>query len=165
LPGLQSAGCVVGKALRAHAPVPTMTGCYLLHFDPPFKHAKHYLGWAKKIASRVQKHQAGQSRARLTTAAAQAGVQMTLARTWPGATRIDEARIKRQGGLARSCPLCCAAGLTRDQKYIANKKARSLLARPDAVETLFTEPAPGPCSSSPGACQSQTSDHPVMVQE
>lgn len=134
-----------------------MTGLYLLHFDPPFKHAKHYLGWAKKIASRVQKHQAGTSRARLTCVAAAAGVTMTLVRTWPGATRVDEARIKRQGGLARSCPVCCAAGLTRDQKYIANKKTRSLLERPEPVVNLVTESMPPThVQTSKAANQNQT---------
>jgi predicted GIY-YIG superfamily endonuclease len=32
---------------------------YLIHFDAPYKHAKHYIGWTEDLSSRIQSHVAG----------------------------------------------------------------------------------------------------------
>ncbi|MBO0885357.1 MAG: hypothetical protein J2P17_34495, partial [Mycobacterium sp.] len=61
---------------------------YLLHFDRPYKHARHYLGWARDLETRLTAHQTGHG-ARLLEVIQQAGISWTLARTWPG-TRIRE---------------------------------------------------------------------------
>ncbi len=98
----------------AQAVVTRGSGCYLLHFEPRYKHAGHYLGWAEDIGRRVYDHEMGQSGVPLTTAAARAGVSMTLARTWPGLDRDGERKLKgfrntgRKGGLRRLCPICKA---------------------------------------------------------
>ena len=78
---------------------------YLLHFNTPFGHAKHYTGWSTDLPLRLAEHAAGRG-ARLTEVVAAAGITWTLARTWPNKTRTDERRIKNQGGAARRCPLC-----------------------------------------------------------
>lgn len=78
---------------------------YLLHFDRPYRHARHYLGWAKDVDARLAEHAAGQG-ARLLQVVAAAGISWTLARTWPGVTRNRERQLKRMGGAARRCPLC-----------------------------------------------------------
>ena len=36
-----------------------MTGVYLIHFAPAYKHAKHYLGYAEDIDARLQAHRDG----------------------------------------------------------------------------------------------------------
>lgn len=78
---------------------------YLLHFDEPFSHARHYLGWTGgPLEVRLDTHLAGNG-ARLLAAVHSAGIGWRLARTWAGA-RSRERQIKRQGGLGRSCPLC-----------------------------------------------------------
>ena len=77
---------------------------YLLHFDQPYKHARHYLGWAVNVKRRLADHAAGRG-ARLTAVVREAGIGWTLARLWPG-SRARERQIKRQGGLSRCCPLC-----------------------------------------------------------
>jgi predicted GIY-YIG superfamily endonuclease len=77
---------------------------YLLHFDRPYKHARHYLGWADDLAARLARHARGQG-ARLLQVLREQGIGWQLTRTWPG-TRDRERQIKRQGGLARCCPLC-----------------------------------------------------------
>ncbi|MEV4317093.1 hypothetical protein [Actinocrispum sp. NPDC049592] len=77
---------------------------YLLHFDRPYRHARHYIGWAKNVTSRLALHDAGQG-ARLLQVVRAEGITWTLARTWPG-TRLRERQIKRMGGAARRCPLC-----------------------------------------------------------
>jgi hypothetical protein len=77
---------------------------YLIHFDPPYRHAKHYLGWSERFTIRVAADMAGQG-ARLMAVALKAGSTFTLAATWPG-TRALERRLKRCGGRARFCPIC-----------------------------------------------------------
>ncbi len=83
-----------------------MTGTvYLLHFDRPYKHARHYLGWTPgSVQARLRLHRKG-SGARLMTVIRDAGIGFELARTWPGG-RGRERQIKRQGGASRCCPLC-----------------------------------------------------------
>ncbi len=85
---------------------------YLLHFDRPLAHARHYLGWSATIRSlhrRVDHHAAGTSGARLIDAIKKAGIGFTLARIWPDGTRQDERRMKQRGH-ARMCPICQEAG-------------------------------------------------------
>lgn len=78
---------------------------YLLHFEAPYQHARHYLGWTGgELTTRLADHAAGNG-ARLLAVVASAGIQWRLARIWDG-TRARERQIKRQGGLSRSCPLC-----------------------------------------------------------
>lgn len=77
---------------------------YLLHFDRRYQHAGHYTGWAADLNARLAEHAAGRG-ARLLTVVRDAGINWTLARTWPG-SRGRERQLKRQGGAARRCPLC-----------------------------------------------------------
>ena len=77
---------------------------YLLHFDQPYKHARHYVGWARNVKRRLAEHAAGRG-ARLLAVVKAAGIGWQLARLWPG-SRARERQIKRQGGHARQCPLC-----------------------------------------------------------
>ncbi len=77
---------------------------YLLHFQQPYRHARHYLGWTEDLAARLEQHQKGQG-ARLLTVVREAGISWSLSRTWQG-DRNRERQIKRMGGLSRSCPDC-----------------------------------------------------------
>ncbi len=77
---------------------------YLLHFDHPYKHARHYVGWARNVKRRLAEHAAGRG-ARLLEVVKAAGIGWQLARMWPG-SRARERQIKRQGGHARHCPMC-----------------------------------------------------------
>jgi hypothetical protein len=80
---------------------------YLLHIEPSYRHAAHYLGFARQpVAARLAEHQAGRG-ARLTQVAIEAGCALILARTWPGCTRHDERRRKGRS-LRPLCPICQA---------------------------------------------------------
>lgn len=82
-----------------------MTGTvYLLHFDRPYKHARHYTGWAADLDARLDQHRHGHG-ARLLAVLKDAGIGWQLARTWPG-DRRRERQIKNMGGASRSCPFC-----------------------------------------------------------
>lgn len=84
---------------------------YLLHFDRPFRHARHYMGYANDatLHGRIDQHYAATlgdgHHHRLLQHVRAAGISFTLARVWPGATRADERRMKCCGH-ARRCPLC-----------------------------------------------------------
>jgi hypothetical protein len=78
---------------------------YLIHIDPPYKHAKHYKGWTDRpVARRFADHLAGRG-ALLTRMAVQAGSRLTLARVWPNTTKDREDSIKHRSGV-RMCPEC-----------------------------------------------------------
>ena len=83
-----------------------MTGTvYLLHFDRPYQHARHYIGFTRAgLRNRLAAHERGEG-ARLLAVVHAAGIGWTLARTWPGG-RARERQIKRQGGASRCCPMC-----------------------------------------------------------
>lgn len=81
------------------------TGCYLLHFEPSYKHAKHYLGYADDVEPRVHAHLHGRG-ARLTQVAHHAGVTMILVRVWVDATRKTERTFKNRSHVPILCPIC-----------------------------------------------------------
>jgi predicted GIY-YIG superfamily endonuclease len=78
---------------------------YLLHFDKPYQHASHYLGWSSNLPVRLAAHESGRG-ARLTEVVAEAGIRWVLTRTWPGVSRDFERALKNQGGASRRCPGC-----------------------------------------------------------
>lgn len=90
-----------------------MTGLYLLHFDPPYRHAGHYLGFALDVDRRVDEHlRSLASSSPLVRAAIAAGSAVSLARVWPGGDRTLERRLKRRHCHARFCPVCLEKGAT-----------------------------------------------------
>jgi predicted GIY-YIG superfamily endonuclease len=86
------------------APAGAIGTIYLLHFDRPYRHARHYLGWTDNLEQRLALHTKGQG-ARLLAVIAAHGIGWTLARTWTG-TRTHERQLKNQGGASRRCPAC-----------------------------------------------------------
>ena len=57
---------------------------YLLHFAPPYKHARHYLGSTDDLDARLAAHRSGRG-ARLTQVAVQNGshrLRCKTARAW-----------------------------------------------------------------------------------
>lgn len=83
---------------------------YLLHFDRPYRHARHYTGYARdeKSLERRLRHHANGSGARLTQVVAAAGIGWTVARVWEDGDRTHERSLKNSGGASRYCPLCRA---------------------------------------------------------
>ena len=79
---------------------------YLLHFAKPYKHAKHYLGWAQHLEARLEHHRAGTG-ARLMQVVTEAGIDWEVSRTWEGDRNL-EAQLKRRKDSPRLCPICAA---------------------------------------------------------
>lgn len=81
------------------------TGIYLIHFDPAYKHAKHYLGFAPSIERRIHAHLRGRG-ARLTQVARDAGCTLLLVRIWENADRTTERKFKNRSHVPMLCPIC-----------------------------------------------------------
>ncbi len=77
---------------------------YLIHFDQPYKHARHYLGYASDVSARLQLHASGQG-ARLMQVIVEAGITWRLARTWSGG-RDFERKLKSRKKASELCPFC-----------------------------------------------------------
>lgn len=77
---------------------------YLLHFNQPYGHAPHYLGWTEHLEQRLARHHTGGG-ARLMAVITDAQITWRLAQTWEG-TRAVERRLKNRGGHAWICPIC-----------------------------------------------------------
>lgn len=84
---------------------------YLLHFDDPLSHARHYLGSANQLLKRLTDHAAGDG-ARITQVLHERGLAWQLCRVWiprtpeKGEHRKLESILKNQHNGPRYCPIC-----------------------------------------------------------
>lgn len=78
---------------------------YLLHFDEPYKHAGHYVGFTESPnGERFEAHLVGAG-ARLLQVLGAVGIGWQPVRVWRG-RRDDERRLKRASHHRRACPVC-----------------------------------------------------------
>lgn len=77
---------------------------YLIHFERPLAHARHYLGWTQDLDKRLDAHRAGWG-GKLMRAVGVAGIPWSVVWTGPG-DRNRERLIKNRGSLVRCCPTC-----------------------------------------------------------
>jgi len=82
---------------------------YLVHFERPFKHAKHYVGFTDvTLRERFKRHTSNARLRRgsaLMRAVLEAGIKFKVVKVWDG-DRNDERRVKIDGHSARRCPVC-----------------------------------------------------------
>lgn len=78
--------------------------CYLLHFDRPYKHARHYLGWTTDLPARLDEHLNGNG-ARLLEVITAEGIGFEVVRIWHNKTLADEKRLKQKHSV-KLCPIC-----------------------------------------------------------
>jgi len=77
---------------------------YLLHFDVPYKHAQHYVGFTtsyETVENRLKEHESGNGSKLLR----KVGKGFKLARLWYG-TKDDERAIKNTHHRRAFCPMC-----------------------------------------------------------
>lgn len=82
---------------------------YVVHFERPYKHARHYLGWTRELKQRFYRHTSLAPIRRgsaLMRAVVAAGIAFKVVRVWPDRTRYDERR-KHGNGHSQRCPVCC----------------------------------------------------------
>lgn len=79
---------------------------YLLHFNAPLSHARHYIGATNNLEKRLKRHAAGRG-ACIMKAVRKAGIGWTVARIWEGNYELEK-ELKRQKHSERYCPICQA---------------------------------------------------------
>ena len=82
---------------------------YLIHFDEPYRHARHYLGVAQNLDNRLAEHRQG-SGARLMQVVGEAGIGWQVARTWTGDRKLER-HLKNRHDAPGLCPLCLFKGV------------------------------------------------------
>jgi predicted GIY-YIG superfamily endonuclease len=82
---------------------------YLIHFDQPYYHARHYLGTTNDLEHRLQQHAKGRryGGARLMEVIIQAGISWRVACTWAGGRELEQ-QLKAWNNGSRLCPICKA---------------------------------------------------------
>jgi hypothetical protein len=83
-----------------------LQGCYLVHFDQPYKSgrhpgAQHYVGDSDDIDRRIEMHRKGHGSPLLPALAV--GIDFRVVRTWPGTDRHFERKLHIRHG-SRLCP-------------------------------------------------------------
>lgn len=79
---------------------------YILHIEPPYRHARHYIGYTTRgVRDRVAEHIAGRG-SPLVRAALDAGHEITVAHVWRCGTRLFERHLKNLKSTNRWCRLC-----------------------------------------------------------
>ena len=78
---------------------------YLIHFEQPYKHARHYLGYSDNLAARIAAHEHGNG-ARLMSVISRNDIRWVVARVWPNGGPDLERKLKRHHGSCDLCPIC-----------------------------------------------------------
>jgi len=81
---------------------------YLIHFDRPYKHAQHYIGFTDNLEQREHAHQCTCDGARLLQVVREAGIEFHVVRTWPDGDRTFERKLKNRKKSSELCPVCRA---------------------------------------------------------
>ena len=92
-----------------------MPDLFLLHFDPPYQHARHYLGYAVgtgRGAAYARRIAAGTALGphELVMAAQADGCTIHVADVLHGEGRATQRRLRANGSLSRFCHYCREAG-------------------------------------------------------
>lgn len=79
---------------------------YLIHFDTPYKHAQHYLGFTQNLIQRIAEHKQGTKKAsRLMQVIRENNINWDCVRVWYG-DRNFERKLKNQKNSRKLCPVC-----------------------------------------------------------
>jgi predicted GIY-YIG superfamily endonuclease len=79
---------------------------YLIHFDKPFKHASHYIGWAKRDLEQRMKHHRSGTGSKLMKAVTNAGIGWKVVKVWEDGDRTFERSLKNKKKSSCICPVC-----------------------------------------------------------
>lgn len=82
---------------------------YLLCYNKPLYHAKHYLGNTSNLDNRIRRHRSGQSRAHLPMAFHKLGIDFIVSRTWEGSFALEK-QLKKRKNNRKLCPICSMKG-------------------------------------------------------
>jgi predicted GIY-YIG superfamily endonuclease len=92
---------------------------YLLHFDRPYKHARHYIGSADKLQPRMSEHLRGKG-SRLIQVIQACGIAWQLVAVWKGGRQFERG-LKNRKDATQICPLCI---VDRRKRKAQSKRSR-----------------------------------------
>lgn len=86
---------------------------YLIHFDKPYKHAMHYIGFCETggLQARLERHKSGDG-SKLLAVIQKAGIGWSVSRVWEQGDRTFERSLKKRAA-TRNCPMCDPKALNR----------------------------------------------------
>jgi predicted GIY-YIG superfamily endonuclease len=90
---------------------------YLIHFDRPYKHAGHYLGYASDLEKRLERHRKGRG-SRLLDVIQKEGIDWEVVRTWSPAGPVVEAELKRYHNNRLLSPICRHQALSERAEHL-----------------------------------------------
>jgi len=96
-----------------------MDTVYLIHFEKPYQHAKHYLGFTTDLAARIADHRAGVG-SRLLQVVNAAGIKWEIARTWTGGRKFER-QLKNRKHTPRLCPLCAGEAAYKRARKVGDQ--------------------------------------------
>jgi predicted GIY-YIG superfamily endonuclease len=79
---------------------------YLIHFEKPYKHARHYIGFTDNLDQRIHEHKYTANGAKLLQVVRNAGINFEVARVWPDGDRHFERHLKNMKKSSCYCPVC-----------------------------------------------------------
>lgn len=85
---------------------------YILHFDPPYKHVRHYTGWTEgdraAVKARLRRHLSGHGARIIEVICCRMGHGVHLGRIFRQKTRKFERALKKRnhGPLEQFCRVC-----------------------------------------------------------
>jgi predicted GIY-YIG superfamily endonuclease len=100
-----------------------LTMVYLIHFDKPFGHAQHYIGYTDNLKRRMHDHELGTRGAKLLKAVREAGINFAVVRTWPEGDRTFERKLHNYKKSSCLCPVC-------QEEKLRIKNGLSILSKP-----------------------------------
>lgn len=89
---------------------------YLIHFDRPIFHSRHYLGCTSSLRARLLRHALGNG-ANLLRVARHRDIEWTVARIWRAGFDVER-NLKDLKNMPRYCPMCTKAPY--DHKSLAD---------------------------------------------
>lgn len=78
---------------------------YLIHFDQPLQHARHYVGFANDVDGRLWNHRHNKG-ANILKVLNRLGIKYDIVRVWDDADRTFERHLKNCKHTPRYCPVC-----------------------------------------------------------
>lgn len=76
---------------------------YLLHFNKPYHHAEHYIGYTKNLKERIKRHLSGNG-ARLIEVITKKGITFECVKVTKGDRKLERKWHNRDD--KRLCPVC-----------------------------------------------------------
>jgi len=102
------------------------TGCYLLHYTRPLAsgkgYTKHYLGMARDLNKRIDKHRRGTSGAALPMAFHTNGITFRIGRKWVTDTIKEAYLLERQLKARKNSPQLCMICRRNKRRRIKRRK-------------------------------------------